>query len=377
VSTGDVLTILTTAGRDRGKLATKRIIRAGGRWQIEDYSLATWWSVCQVDVHDLVSLGRALADLEHASCSCVIRGEPIADINLAHTRRLKDDAEDGTPPSFAPAARRWFGIDFDSLPTPIWDPDILARRREAIARDRLDHGQPLTKGEDDGEDVDLAGDEDPAPVAPARDWAICIRAAAITLPLEFHDASAYWQLTSGAGIKPGIRLRLWRWLEGAPVDTSLYGAVAIHYTAAPVFDPPELDPVPLRSDFWWRHQNTAIVPGLKPKQEPKPPSTAAYRAKFDRSDCAQRYAGACIDSVVTAPAGTGEGRRRLLAVARTLYGMARQGLLDQAQVTAELKAAMTNRGWTETGRTFSADEVDRHLRWARAHADTTLPEGFR
>jgi hypothetical protein len=386
----DRLTVLTTAGRDRGKLATKRVTRADGEWQIEDYSLATWWSARQIDVHDLVSLGQALASLEHERCSCVIRGEPLPGINLACTRRLKDAAEDGTPPSFTPAARHWFGIDFDSLPAPVWDPERLARRRAAIQRDRLKNGVPLPKGEDAGEDVDLAGDEDPAPIDPARDWAIVIRAAVVTLPAEFHDASSYWQMTSSAGIKPGIRLRLWywcarpvnddeakRWLEASPVDTSLHGAVAIHYTAAPIFDPPGLDPVPLRSGFWWRHRNTVHVPDLAPKQEPKPQSTAPYRATFDRSNRAQRYATACIDAIVAAPTGTGKGRSTLLAVARKLYAMANAGLLDHERVTAELRAAMGNRGWTGAGRAFSPDEVDRHLTWARTHADTELPEGFR
>ena len=387
----DRLTVITTAGHDRGKLATKRITCDADEWQIQDYSLATWWSVRQVDVHDLPSLGDALASLERDPHSCVIRGEPIEGINLVRCRRLKDpDPKDGTPPSFAPAARRWIGIDVDSLPTPVWDPEKLAQRRAAIERDRAEHGMPLPKGEDDGEDVDLTGDEDLAPIDPANDWAIVIRAAVITLPSEFHDASAYWQMTSGAGIKPGVRMRLWywldrpvaddeakRWLEASPVDTSIYGAVAIHYTASPVFDPPDLDPVPLRSGFWWRHTVSVPAPDLTPKPEPKSRTTASYNTKFDRSDRAQRYAAACIDSVVAAPTGTGEGRRRLLAAARTLYGMSNAGLIDQGHVTAELKAAMENRGWTGPGRSFSPDEVERHLAWARAHADTNLPDGFR
>jgi hypothetical protein len=147
---GDRLTVITTAGRDRGKLAIKRISRNKGAWQIEDYSQATWWSVRQIDVHDLISLGQMLAGLQPERCSCVIRGEPLPGIDLTCTRRLKDTAEDGTPPSFAPTARRCVGIDFDSLPMPIWDPERLARRRAAIERDRREHGPPLPKGEDDG-----------------------------------------------------------------------------------------------------------------------------------------------------------------------------------------------------------------------------------
>jgi hypothetical protein len=386
----DNVTLLATLD---GKVLTKRIRRArDGEFLVASYDKATWFAVAERPVASLIDLGRLLASLETWPSVCIIRGRPLPDINHDRCRRLKDsDPGHGTPPSFEPTARRWIGIDFDSLPAPIWDPDRLSRRRAAIERDRAKHGTPLPKGEDDGEEIDLDGDEDPAPIDPVRDWAIAIRAAVIALPPEFHDASAWWTMTSSAGIKPGVRLRLlyWcdrpvsdaeckRWLQASPVDTSLYGAVAIHYTAAPIFDDPTDDPVLQRSGWWWRHQNTVVVPDLSPPPTPQPRSAECYRGSFaDSADRAKRYAAACIDSVVSAPAGTGKGRSTLLAVARKLYGMANAGLIDHAQVTAELRAAMVNRGWTQRGREFSADEVDRHLRWAQDHADMTLPDGFR
>jgi hypothetical protein len=322
----DHLTILTTAGLDRNKVATKRISRtAAGELQIQEYSLAKWWSVQRIEVDGFGSLGQALASLEadrrdehdawlsgepirRPERSCVIRGEPIAGINFARTRRLKDaDPEDGTSPSFTPAARYHLAVDVDSLPAPIWNPEKLAKRRAAIERDRAEHGVPLPKGDDEGEDRDVAADADPAPIDPVRDWAISIRAAVIALPVEFHDASAYWQMTSGAGIKPGIRLRLWqwcdrrvsdaeakRWLKNAPVDLSLYSAVTPHYTAAPIFDPPDLDPVPLRSGFWWRHRNVVTVPPLKEKPTPTKQQERRAKQKYrftDPNNRAQRYHG--------------------------------------------------------------------------------------
>jgi hypothetical protein len=392
MSTADSVTMLAAL---EGKVLTKRIRRArDGEFLIADYDYATWFTVAERPVNDLLDLGRLLASLETYSAVCIIRGRQLPSIDLARCRRLKDpDPEDGTPPSFEPAARCWLGIDIDSLPAPIWDPDKLARRREAIMRDRAERHVPATWPDDPAEMVepDQAGDLDPAPIDPVRDWAIAIRAAVVTLPPEFHDVSCYWQMTSGAGIKPGIRLRLWywldrpvsdeeckRWLADAPVDCSLYGAVAIHYTAAPIFADPADDPVPIRSGWSWRHQNSVSVPELpEPKPEPRP--TVPYRGSnfANSADRAQRYAAACIDSVVAAPPGTGKGRSTFLAVARKLFGMANAGLLDDALVAAELRGAMANRGWTGQGRSFSADEVERHLAWARSHADTTLPEGFR
>jgi hypothetical protein len=39
---------------------------------------------------------------------------------------------------------------------------------------------------------------------------------------------------------------------------------------------------------------------------------------------------------------------------------------------------MQSRGWGQTDRgRWSLAEIARHLAYARAHADTTLPEGFR
>jgi hypothetical protein len=390
VSAVDRLTILTTAARDRGKLATKRITRTDGEWRIENYSQATWWSVRQIEVSGIISLGRTLGSLQGDACSCIVRGEPIDGINLSCCRRLKDAAEDGTPPSFEPTARWWLAVDADSILTPIWDPDRLARRRATLERNRGEHGTPLRKDEDDGEDVDLAGDEDPAPIDPVRDWAIAVRAVVVTLPPEFHDASVWWQMTSGAGIKPGIRIRLWfwldrpvsddeakRWLADAPIDHSLYCANTPHYIARPIFDPPELDPALLRSGFWWRHSNAVAVRDLRPKPKLEPQTTnATYKARFDLSDRAQRYASACIDGIVAAP--DGQGRKKAIAVARLLYGMAKHGLLDQAKVTTVLTDAMKNRGWgaNERGR-WSQAEIERHFAYALAHADTTLPEGFR
>jgi hypothetical protein len=125
--------------------ATGRLVRRSAMGRLVPLlalrQAAAWWSVRQVEVHDLVSLGRALAELEVERYSCGIRGEPLPGIDLACSRRLKDKAEDGTPSSFTTAARCWFGIDFDSLPAPVWDPERLARRRVGIERDRAEYGQ--------------------------------------------------------------------------------------------------------------------------------------------------------------------------------------------------------------------------------------------
>jgi hypothetical protein len=375
----DTLTVLTTAD---GALATKRISRAqGGEGHVLPYGKAKWFSVDRIEVDGIVSLGRALRSLEPAPYSFAIRGEPLASTDLERTRRLLYEQvdEDGVvwPATFEARARQWLAVDFDDLPAPVWDEDKLARRRAA------------------------GGGADPAPIDPARDSEIVCRAALSTLPEEVHDASAWWQMTSSAGLKAdSIRLRLWfwldrpvsdaevkRWLKNAPVDHSLYSPVQAHYTAAPIFDPPELDPVPVRSGFWWRHVNAVPVPELpEPKIEPTPEPATRWTSPKTADQFlvwrAERYAEAALRGVATATVG---GRHpTLLAVAVRLFSLADLGLLDHGEVTRNLDAAGAaplspqerRQRCTGHGSRLSANQDA--IAWARARADTApdLPKGF-
>lgn len=87
------------------------------------------------------------------------------------------------------------------------------------------------------------------------------------LPGAFHGVDFYWQVSSSAGIKPGLRAHVWFWLDDpvtkaqmsawsktairaeSTVDTSLYARVRIHYTATPIFEGVD-DPVPVRSGLY-------------------------------------------------------------------------------------------------------------------------------
>lgn len=83
------------------------------------------------------------------------------------------------------------------------------------------------------------------------------------LPSEFHGVDFFWQVSSSAGLKPGVRAHVWFWMENAyskarigawvaanlkpesTADKSLYARVRVHYTATPIFDKVK-DPVPVR-----------------------------------------------------------------------------------------------------------------------------------
>jgi hypothetical protein len=81
------------------------------------------------------------------------------------------------------------------------------------------------------------------------------------LPEEFYGTAHWWQLTSSAGFKPGIRMRLAFWMGRKPAtsdvkiwlskvkgpDPSIYTANQLVYAAPPVFHDGIEDPVPRRS----------------------------------------------------------------------------------------------------------------------------------
>ena len=400
-TSADTLTVLRAVD---GAIMTKRIRRDHDDELLATaYDRAFWFAVAELPVAGLIDLGQLLASIEGDPHACVVRGTPLPGIDRCRCRRLLHDRidQDGSPvaATFGPSAPRWLALDFDDLPTPSWNQDDLSARRLAIARDRAEDGPPLPKSESDGEDIDLAGDGDPAPIDPVADWALICRAAISTLPPEFQNVSAWWQMTSSAGIKLGIRLRLWfwldrpvtddeakRWLADAPVDQALYSPVQVHYVARPIFDPPELDPVPLRAGWFWSHSNVVSVPALS---EPEPvnldhlagPSGTAP-ARVTPTGRALRYADAALRAIETASPGT--RHPTLMAVGVRLYSFADAGLLDHGEVTHQLlaaaevplSAAERRQRCARIGGRPSANEQAIDWARARARAAPDLPQGF-
>ena len=150
-----------------------------------------------------------------------------------------------------------------------------------------------------------------------------------------------------------------------------------HYTAAPIFDPPELDPVPVRSGFWWRHENVVAVPELpEPKHAPVPEHPIRWTSPQAADQFlvwrAERYAEAVLRAVRTATVG---GRHpALISAAVRLFPLADLGLLDHGDVTLRLDGAGAaplsgQERWqrcTASGSHLSANQDA--IAWARAGA---------
>lgn len=217
---------------------TKRVRLAADGWRMTEFSAGAWFSVHERDVADFGELVGLLERVTRAPRCAVVRGRPLPGIDPRRCRRLCDRAKHGEGVTFESAARRWLAVDVDSLPEP--------------------PGCTFAAEPEDGVEHALG-----------------------TLPEPFHDASCWWQATGGAGIKPGIRCRLWFWLSRpvddaeakgwlarSPVDRSLYGPVSLHYVAAPILDGGARDSVARRQGVRVGLDDTVDVPAELPRVEP-------------------------------------------------------------------------------------------------------------
>jgi hypothetical protein len=248
-ATRDSITIMITKGR---VVATKRItLRPGAvKPEIQEYDRAKHFSIREVPAGNIYEFALLLREIEKRPDVFIVRGKPASGVDRNHTlRRLHPRTNpDGTvtPRTFDPAPRRWIPFDLDALPAPDW----------------LD---PL---DDPDQTVEFAVGH---------------------LPAEFHGVTVRWAFTSGQGVKPGIRLRLFfwadrpledwelrvwlgervpqegvpprRWPRRYPIDLSIFSPAQPIYVAWPVFVG-MIDPVPVRSGLWRGDRDTVTPPKI-------------------------------------------------------------------------------------------------------------------
>jgi hypothetical protein len=329
-----------------GCRATKSVTPDG----VGDYACGRWFATTEAAVSGIGELADLLGQIERKPRWFIIRGKLIEGRHPGRVRRLlHPDKDDG--PYFEPRPRRWAGLDFDSfeLPAGVDPVDLDAVAAQAIAR----------------------------------------------LPEPFCRASCWAQLTSGAGIKPGGRIRLFywldrpaagadlkRWLKDVPgLDGSTLNDVMPNYVARPIFVG-VADPVPVRSRLIAGEVDAVAVPAFPaPKRREAPPAEAIARPYVApgrglgfRPTRPEQYMLACLRGIVAALSG--QGRERCVKVALTLYGLAKAGLLDPADVTERIKGIMRDRGWADDEQTRgnTLTDINRALGWAWDHAQPrTLP----
>ena len=306
----DCVTILTSHTRRMAKLVGRD--DRGAPAVLDGYEDAATFRVTERLVPDLDRLARLLEALNPRWQSCIIRGEPMPDINRRRCRRrlfARVEVHGEEPATFRPAARRWLALDFDGIVDPgfawLTDPERTARYLLHL------------------------------------------------LPWQFGAAGTVIQATGSAGIKPGIRARLWcildrpvsdaqakRWLADAPVDRSLFNAIQVHYTAAPVFTDGIADPLP------WRVVKVQ-GPSVSVPDLPEPAPAARSRCVSIRGGTAtsECYAAAALQSEANAIAAApiGERHHRLhLACIKLWRLIASRSLTVSEAASALIASAMAS-----------------------------------
>jgi len=188
---------------------------------------------------------------------------------------------------------------------------------------------------------------------PAADLAGCAAVAIRLLPGEFHSARCIVQATSGHGLKPGSRLRLWYWanrplsgtelsywLRRSPVDCCLFRAAQPTYTAAPIFET-GCDHLPSRMTML---DGAEMVEA--PEQEQLQPAKVAPpppRARRPASNTeVERMIAAALFKVEMA--GEGQRHQRLRAAARTIGGILDQAGIGEQEAAQALYEAVRRAG---------------------------------
>jgi hypothetical protein len=332
---GDIM-LLTAPGR---RLA-KRITPAG----IEDYDGARLFEPDARRLDGIDDVPALLAELAQRYDTCLIRAvlKPEFATRDQVLRRIHD-APSARPghtvvAPFRPVARRWVMIDVEPAAAPAW----------------IDPTDPIIVG----------------------GW---LRRQ---LPEPFQMARCVVQLSGGAGLKSGVRCHLWfwlsrpldkpeldRWLSGVPgIDLSVFAAVQPHYTASPLFEGVD-DPC---------HERLAVLPGyaevavpdLSEQERPRQASTPAEARRYApparglrfRSMPAERYMLKCLRAV--ADATPGDRHPTIVRISTRLFGLAKGGALDPAEVSARIQGAV---GLSSFDRDHA--EVISALRWAWDHSE--------
>jgi hypothetical protein len=234
----DQATDTMTVMRTFGPLATKRITfnKPTGSYNFDNYGKAALFSILEHPVSDIHELAKVFDLIGKDAQSFVVRGKPIEGIDRQRAQRRLYPRKNKTTGKIEPATledadRHWLLVDVDGVPCPdyidpIHEPDAV-----------VEHVVSL-------------------------------------LPPELDGVTCWWALTSGHGIKPGIRIRLAFWssrklsteylkawlgemvaVEGKepqkrwPVDCSIFVPTQPNYVAPPIFEGVH-DPIPHRSGVW-------------------------------------------------------------------------------------------------------------------------------
>jgi hypothetical protein len=308
--------MMTIARCAAGRRATKRIsLSADGLPQIEGYDAGKFISAIPVSIDGPAGFRTLMDQVACNPRDFVLRGELLPDVDARRCRRLlyEHHEDDGsvTPPTFREVPRCWAIIDFDNVPT---QPGI-----------------------------------DP------RDGGAAAGYCRSLLPEPWTCASCWWGLSSSAGFKPGIRIKLGFWLsravlgreverhlKGCPIDASTLRAVQPIYIARPILVGLP-DPIRQRTGALLVGEDAVELSEL-PQDVPRFTNTHSADGRRyvsgDDAGCAERRLAGLCEAVERARVG--ERHRCLIWAAARAIEL--DDAIPRAAIAAELVAAAQRAG---------------------------------
>ena len=206
----------------------------------QPFSTGKLFNVSEELVSDLKSLSALLQRLEDHPTYTIIRGSLVDGQNSPVPRNKE---------TFTATPRQWCMIDIDSL---AWDGDV-------------------------------------------SDQQAMLSYTIQQLPVEFQATDCWYHFSSSMGIKSGINVHLWFWLErtcsdnelkawlsGYPADDHMFNPIQIHLTANPQFSNGAVDPHPNRSGLFEAGTGVSTV---------TVPADLAFRSAVASTSSKQRTRG--------------------------------------------------------------------------------------
>lgn len=226
---------------------------------VKSYPNAFKFDVKQFQIPDINELAKALTDLQRQSTTCIIRGKLKQGVPAKSVqRKIRDDEA-----VFTDTPNKIIHIDIDGVEAPV--------------------GVSMSQ------------------------WPEYI---STQLPKPFNNASYYYQYSSSAGIKSGIRLHLWfmsampfdntefkRWYSHLPdeqqilIDDAVFRPVQVNYIQPPIFEG-IADPLANMSRSGLVSKSSDVVSIVIPDEavkEVKPLNTDIPEVLFNKGDAMNAF----------------------------------------------------------------------------------------
>ena len=317
-----------TVLHSRGRRLCKTIAADG---TVANYDDARTFDMTERTFAGLDELHALLCDLSARRDCCVVRGGIADPASVRGVRRLLH-ADGGDAATLIDVPRAWLALDIDGMPLPEY----------------IDPGSIFE----------------------------CAMTAINALPPAFRGAGFVAQASASFSRKPGAHLRLWtilaraidgteasRWLalirKTAPwIDPASARPAQVIFTAVPIFEG-GADPIKTRIDLF--PGGAVPVPTPAELAPPAPPPPRPLPRIDDRH---RRYAAAACRRAAEKIALAPEGSRHaeIVAEARSLFRLARRGVLAETEIHDLITGAAHLAGKA------NGAEIKNALHWAASHA---------